>query len=76
MMMSEGARLKSVKIYFISSGYTNGLLFFSTNHRLILKVGWTNYSESKVETLMLAENEVIIGLAVNLYEGSQSIMLM
>ena len=71
-MMAEGVpkRIKSVEIY--HSGYILGFQFFDKDHTLIWKIGGTNPAH-EVSTVVLAENEVLVGVAAKLFPGGNSI---
>ena len=69
-MMPKGAhnRIRSVKIYYRRYGYIIGFSFFDKDGALLWKVGNAD-SKLEVETVGLAENEVIIGVVAKLAPG-------
>ncbi len=71
MMPDGGAnRIRSVDIHHF--GYIWGFSFFDKDHSLIWKIGFTTDSKISVETVALAENEVIVGVVCKLYSGYHS----
>ncbi len=72
-MMPEGShnRIRSVSIYH-SRWSIFGFSFFDKEGALLWKIGDTKYYV-KFETVLIEENEVIIGVVVKLNDGCQSV---
>ncbi len=68
--MPANKRLKAVDIYY-HSGYIAGFQFFDKDKALIFKIGEIRSYQS-VKTLVLGDNEAIIGVVARLYPGDQS----
>ena len=69
-MMPEGAynKIRSVQIFY--SSWIRGFKFFDKDGALIWKVGYCyGWPLNDVKTVMLAENEVIIGVVAKLRSG-------
>jgi hypothetical protein len=64
-------KIRTVNIHF-SSRCIFGFSFFDKDVALIWKIGVTTGSGSRMETVMLAGNEVIVGVVAKLYPGEQS----
>ncbi len=62
-MMPERARIKTVDIYYGDG--VRGFRFFDRYFRLIFEIGYIE-SWLNVKTVVLADNEVIIGVAAKL----------
>ncbi len=54
-------------------GYIRGFSFFDKEGALLWKIGITTGSADDVVTVLLEENEVIIGVVAKLLFGGQSI---
>jgi hypothetical protein len=78
-MMPEGSqdKIRSVTIHFYGNIY--GFSFFDKDRKLLWKIGYTKSlytvinSGDKVETVLIAENEVIVGVKARLFPGCQSV---
>ncbi len=72
--MPENAfsKLKSVDIYYKEGNGIWGFQFLDANKALIFKVGVSGESWMKVETVILKDNEVILGVVAKLFPGEQS----
>ena len=71
--MPEGAskKINSVDIYYYTTNQRiRGFEFFDKKQKLIMKIGSIAGSKS---TVVLAENEVIIGVIAKLVPGNQSL---
>ncbi len=70
--MPEGShnRIRSVNIYHHNCDYIEGFSFFDKDRKLLCKIGgiepWMT-----VDTVLIAENEVIVGVVAKLYPGYQ-----
>ena len=71
-MLPEDAekRIRSVEIFYGDIVY--GFLFFDKNNTLLWKIGLID-SDCDVETVVLADNEIIIGVVAKLRAGYQSL---
>ena len=63
---------RSVKIYYYDKGYILGFQFFDKDNLPIFKVGNTTSKIGVTKTLVLAKNEVIIGIVCKLYPDRES----
>ncbi len=72
-MMPEGSHkmIRSVNIHY-GAAYITGFSFFDKEGALLYKIGYTTYSRLKVKIVLLAENEVIIGVVAKLWGVKQS----
>ncbi len=61
--------IRSVTIY--HNGYIHGFSFFDKDGEELWEIGWTD-TWHKEETVLLAENEVIVGVVAKLYKHYQS----
>jgi hypothetical protein len=68
-MMPNHLRIKKVEIYY--SGFLTGFKFFAKNKELIWTIGNTD-SRLFVDTVVLSDNEVIIGVAAKVQPDYQS----
>ena len=70
-IMPEGAhkRIKSVDIIYNNNRCIYGFQFFDKENKFIWQIGTTG---SNVETVVLADNEVIIGVVAKLFPGVKS----
>ncbi len=59
-------RIRSVTIHHYD-GYICGFQFFDKDGALLWKIGFTTESYLKKETVLVAENEVIVGVIAKLY---------
>ncbi len=66
-MMPQCARTKSVDIYYWHNTYIFGFKFFDSDSRLIFKIGITTHPKFKVETVLLGDNEVIVGVVARFW---------
>ncbi len=57
--------IKSVDIYY-PANFISGFAFFNKDKQVIFKIGSTG-SWMKVATVVIADNEVIVGVAARLY---------
>ncbi len=64
-------KISRVTIHYYTSEYICGFSFFDKDGALLYKIGKT-WSDLKKETVVLAENEVIVGVVAKLYQGDQS----
>ncbi len=73
-MMPEGShnKIRSVRIYH-DGHFINGFSFFDKEEALLWMIGRTNRSYFEVDTVLIDENEVIIGVVAKLYSGWQSV---
>ncbi len=69
MMPEQTKIIRSVNIY--SNAYIIGFSFFDKDHSLIWKIGVSG-SWCSVTTVVLAEDEVIIGVVARLFTSCQS----
>ncbi len=63
-------KIRSVTIYYYE--YRNciaGFSFFDKDGALLWEIGWTTHLELKKETVLLEENEVIVGVVAKLLPG-------
>ena len=70
-MIPAGAinRIRYVIIYYHYNDCIGGFSFFDKDGALLWEIGWTNSgSDYKKQTVVLEENEVIIGVVAKLYE--------
>ncbi len=65
-------RIKTVDMLY-NNNHIEGFKFYDNNHFQIWKIGDTYSVASKVETVVLGDNEVIIGVVAKLKQGCQSI---
>jgi hypothetical protein len=70
-MLPVDVMIKSVDIYQATNDVIIGFKFFYKDHKLIFRIGCTG-SLMKFETVVLADNEVIIGVVAKLWGGYQS----
>lgn len=70
-LLPEGAykKVRRVKIYYADC--IVGFRFFDSNDTLLFKIGWSD-SGWKFTTVIIADNEVIVGVVANLYLDYQS----
>ncbi len=64
-------KIRSVTIHYIPNDCIWGFSLFDKNDELLWKIGLT-HSTLSVETVLLAENELIVGVVAKLYPGLQS----
>ncbi len=62
--------IRSVSIHYYY--YIGGFSFFDKDGALLWEIGWTDSSWSK-KTVMLEENEVIVGVVAKLVPDRQSV---
>ncbi len=68
-MMPAQMRVKSVEIYY---GVTiMGLQFYDRDNNFAFEIGYTTSMYFKVKTVVLENNEVIIGVVAKLYAAVQ-----
>ena len=67
-MMPKDAhlRIKTVLIFYISSLFVSGFQFFDYHNKIIWEIGYTHPNMKTVETVVLADNEGIIGVVAKL----------
>ena len=72
-MMPEGAQqiIRSVNIHY-KHNLIRGFSFFDKDNGLIWKIGVT-YSDYTVTKIMIAENEIIIGVVAKFWSGLDKI---
>ena len=72
-MMPVGAdrKIRSVDIYNYEGSFITGFQFFDKDRKLIWQIG-DIASHHVVKTVLIAENEVIVGVVAKLLIGSQS----
>ncbi len=72
LMMPEGFhnKIRSVRIYYYDR--ICGFSFFDKEGALLWKIGATTYALFEKKTVLIAENEVIIGVVAKLLPGHQS----
>ena len=72
-MMPEGAHtlIRSVDIYYLD-WCIFGFRFFDSGHNEVWRIGG-NHPLAKVETVVLAEGEVIIGVVAKVFGEYQSV---
>ncbi len=63
-------KIRSVTIYFYDG--ISRFSFFDKDGALLWEIGWT-HPELKKETVVLAENEVIVGVVAKLLPGCLSV---
>ncbi len=63
-------RIRSVTIYHRDS-FIEGFTFFDKDGALLWEIGWID-PDDDMETVLLAENEVIVGVVAKLYPRCQS----
>ncbi len=63
-------KIRSVKIYY-GFGFSCGFSFFDKDGAILWKIGYIN-SGLKYVTVILAENEVIVGVLAKFYPAQQS----
>ncbi len=70
-MLPEGShkKIRSVNIYYGS--FILGLEFFDQNKAKLCEIGYVDSNDS-VKTVVVAENEVIVGVVAKLFSGTQS----
>ena len=70
-LLPEGAykKIRRVKIYYADC--VVGFRFFDSNDTLLFKIGWSD-SGWKFTTVIIADNEVIVGVVANLHLNYQS----
>jgi hypothetical protein len=70
-MMPEGGhkRIKSIDIIYSHNRMIYGFQFFDKDNTFIWQIGKTG---SNVETVVLSDNEVIVGIVAKLFPGLQS----
>ena len=66
-------KIRSVGIHIHYHSHIGGFSFFDKDGALLWKIGVTTDQYDKVETVLLAENEVIVGVVAKLYPGYQSL---
>jgi hypothetical protein len=64
-------KIRRVNIHFFGYHYITGLSFFDKGKKLLWKIGYIN-SRLDVETVVLEENEVIVGVSAKLHPDFQS----
>ncbi len=70
-LLPEGAAVSSIDIYYYTTNpRVRGFEFFDKKHTLIMKIG--SIAGPK-QTVVLADNEVIIGVIAKLVSGNQSL---
>ncbi len=72
-MMPKGShtRIRSANIYYMDN--ISGFSFFDKEGALLCKFGNSTASYLKVETVLIEENEVIVGVVCKLYPNWQSV---
>ncbi len=76
LMIPKGAlkKIRRVTIHYWANDYIDGVSFFDKDGALLWKIGYTGVSYQKeTETVVLAENEVIVGVVAKLRSGYQSV---
>jgi hypothetical protein len=66
-------RIRSISIHYYSNYSIMGFAFFDKEGALLWDIGDTTWLGLKVETVLVAETEVIIGVVAKLVPGSQSL---
>ncbi len=64
-------KIRSVTIHYYINECIGGFSFFDKDGTLLWKIGWT-WPSLNLETVLLDENEMIIGVQAKLYNGYQS----
>ncbi len=72
-MMPERShtKIRAVSIHYYN--FIRGFSFFDNEGKLLLKIGYTEPWFCDVKTVLIAENEVIVGVVAKLYLGFQSV---
>jgi hypothetical protein len=72
-IMPEGShnKIRSVSIHYL--GCINGFSFFDKDKKLLWKIGNTTNRTNCVKTVVIEENEVIVGVVAKLYPNLQSL---
>ncbi len=66
-------KIRSVTIHFhYYNDWIRGFSFFDKDGALLWKIGRTQDGYAKEETVLLADNELIVGVVAKLFSGSQS----
>jgi hypothetical protein len=64
-------RIRSINIHYYHGGHISGFSFFDKDGSLLWNIGRTD-GWYKVETVRIAENEVIVGVVAKLCKGWQT----
>ncbi len=71
MMPKDAPKMiRSINIHHLNHIF--GFSFFDKEGAQLWKIGYTTWSGLKVETVLIEENEVIIGVIAKLLDGYQS----
>ncbi len=62
-------KIRSVRIHYFD--YIRGFAFFDKEGALLWEIGDTRFKYG-VKTVLIGENEVIVGVVAKLYSGNQS----
>ncbi len=65
-------KIRSVTIHYFGTSCIGGFSFFDKDGALLWEIGCTTGSGLKKETVVLEENEVIVGVVAKLYKRYQS----
>jgi hypothetical protein len=65
-------RIKTVLIFYVNSLFVCGFQFFDNQNKIIWEIGYTNQFLDAKKTVILEDNEVIIGVVAKLVFGLQS----
>ncbi len=65
-------KIRSATIHYNPGTCIYGFSFFDKDGIKLWGIGLTNLSYLKMETVVLAKNEVIVGVVARLYSGHQS----
>ncbi len=67
------SRIRSVNIRYDSLNCICGFSFFDKDGELLWKIGFLTGEGCSLETVMLAEHEVIVGVVAKPWEGYQTL---
>ena len=73
-MMPAESKIRSVDIYLDGDcNFIVGFQFFDKEYNLLFEIGFTFWAGLTNRTVMLEDNELIIGVAATSFSGTQSI---
>ena len=70
-MMPSSKKVKTVEIFYCTD-CVDGFRFFDKDHSLIFEIGWIS-PWFTIKTVVIGENEAIIGVVAKLYPDRQSV---
>ncbi len=65
-------KIRSVNIYYWPNDSIFGFSFFDKDGAILYKIGWIEGPSHRLETVLLKENEVIVGVVAKLHPHVQT----